>query len=299
MTTTHTQQEQQTSTLRIGVLGAGLMGSAMTRRLLHQGFPVTAWDRDPSHLEPLALRGADAAGSASEVVSSADVVITMLPTAQAVASVVEPLLAQWPRTTIWLQMSSVGATESDELARLASSHDVAQFDAPVSGSTSPAEQGALTILASGPERGRSRVEPVLAALGSRIQWVGETGKGSRLKLAANHWMITMVAALAETMRLCEQMGLDQQQFIALLDGGPLGSSYAVDKLGEMRRHEYPAGFPVRLAVKDLGLVREVGHEGNDEMPLLEAALSRMSAVASRHADDDLAAVYELGRPSAV
>lgn len=294
MTNTHTQQEQ-TSMVRIGVLGAGLMGSAMARRLLHEGFSVTVWDRDRSHLEPLALRGADTASSASEAVSTADIVITMLPTAQAVASVVEPLLPQWPRTTIWLQMSSVGATESDDLARLASGHDLTQFDAPVSGSTHPAEQGALTILASGPEQGRSRVEPVLAALGSRVQWVGETGKGSRLKLAANHWMITMVAALAETMRLCEQMGLDQQQFIALLDGGPLGSPYAVDKLAEMSRHEYPAGFPVRLAVKDLGLVREVVDGGNDEMPLLDAALTQMNAVAPRHADDDLAAVYELGR----
>jgi 3-hydroxyisobutyrate dehydrogenase len=108
-------------------------------------------------------------------------------------------------------------------------------------------------------------------------------------------LLVGIAALAETMRLCEQMGLDQQQFIALLDGGPLGSSYAVDKLGEMSRHEYPAGFPVRLAVKDLGLVREVGHEGNGDMPLLDAALAQMSAVASRHADDDLAAVYELDR----
>ena len=293
MTTTPTQSEQTAAT-RVGLLGVGLMGSAMTHRLLNQGIPVVVWDRDPSHVEPLRSRGADIAGSPGEVVSAADVVITMLPTAEAVVSVVEPLLAQWPRTTIWVQMSSVGATESDELAGLAASHGVIQFDAPVSGSTRPAEEGKLTILASGPDSARPQVEPVLAALGSRIQWVGETGTGSRLKLAANHWMITMVAALAETMHLCESMNLDQQQFVALLDGGPLGSPYALDKLSEMSHHEYPAGFPVRLAVKDLGLVREVAHSAHAEMPLLDAALERMSAVAPTHGDDDLAAVYELG-----
>jgi 3-hydroxyisobutyrate dehydrogenase len=292
MTTTVTEQEQ-TPTTRVGLLGVGLMGSAMTHRLLNQGFPVTVWDRDHSHVEPLGSRGADIAGSPGEVVSAADVVITMLPTAEVVLSVIEPLLSQWPATTIWLQMSSVGATESDELARLAAGHGVIQFDAPVSGSTRPAEAGKLTILASGPDSARPQVEPVLAALASRIQWVGQAGMGSRLKLAANHWMITMVAALAETMRLCERMDLDQQQFIALLDGGPLGSPYAVDKLGEMSRHEYPAGFPVRLAVKDLGLVREVTDSAHVEMPLLDAALRRMSAVAPSHGDDDLAAVYEL------
>jgi 3-hydroxyisobutyrate dehydrogenase len=136
---------------------------------------------------------------------------------------------------------------------------------------------------------------VLAALASRIQWVGEAGMGSRLKLAANHWMITMVAALAETMHVCELMDLDQQQFIALLDGGPLGSSYALQKLDEMRRHDYPAGFPVRLAIKDLELVREVAQTADREMPLLDAALERMVAVAASHNDDDLAAVYERGQ----
>jgi MFS family permease len=96
----------------------------------------------------------------------------------------------------------------------------------------------------------------------------------------------------------ELMGLDQQQFIALLDGGPLGSPYAVDKLGEMTRHEYPAGFPVRLAVKDLGLVREVAESTHEDMPLLNAAFERMSAAAPSHGDDDLAAVYELEAVSA-
>jgi 3-hydroxyisobutyrate dehydrogenase len=278
---------------RVGLLGAGLMGSAMAHRLLNEGIGIIAWDRQPGHVEALGQRGAEVASSAPEVVTGAEVVITMLPTADIVLSVVEPLLAQWPEDTIWLQMSSVGAAESDELARAAAERGVILFDAPVSGSTHPAEEGKLTILASGPESARARVEPVLAALGSRVQWVGEAGMGSRLKLAANHWMITMVAALAETMHLCELMGLDQQQFIALLDGGPLGSSYGLEKLGEMRRHEYPAGFPVRLALKDLQLVREVAKHAQVDMPLLDAALERVGDASRSHGDDDLAAVYEV------
>ena len=105
--------------------------------------------------------------------------------------------------------------------------------------------------------------------------------GSRLKLAANHWMIAMVAALAETMHLCHLMGLEEQQFIDLLDGGPLGSSYGVEKLGEMQRHEYPAGFPVRLALKDLKLVREVASSSGVELPLLDAVLERIGDVENR------------------
>ncbi len=282
---------------RVGLLGIGLMGTAMAHRLLSQGVAVIAWDRAPGHVEALAEHGAEVAGTPGEVVSSADAVITMLPSAAVVLDVVEPLLGEWPEETIWLQMSSVGAPEADQLAQLAAAHGVTLFDAPVSGSTHPAEEGQLTILASGPESARAQVEPIFAALGSRIQWVGEAGMSSRLKLAANHWMIAMVAALAETMHLCELMGLDQQQFVTLLDGGPLGSSYALQKLGEMQSHEYPAGFPVRLALKDLKLVKEVATASGVELPVLGAVLERIGGVEDTHGDDDLAAVYELALPS--
>ena len=282
---------------RVGVLGTGLMGTAMAHRLLNRGVSVIAWDRKPEHAQALAERGADVAGSPGEVVSGAEFVITMLPTADIVLSVVDPLLADWPNETIWLQMSSVGATEADRLVQAAADHDVTLFDAPVSGSTHPAEEGKLTILASGPDSARGRVEPVFEALGSRVQWVGEAGAGSRLKLAANHWMVAMVAALAETMHLCQLMGVEQERFVALLDDGPLGSSYGLEKLGEMQRHEYPAGFPIRLALKDLKLVREVAKDSGVELPVLDAVLERIGDVENSHGDDDLAAVYELKLPT--
>jgi 3-hydroxyisobutyrate dehydrogenase len=98
------------------------------------------------------------------------------------------------------------------------------------------------------------------------------------------------------MHVCQAMGLDQQQFIALLDGGPLGSVYAVQKLDEMRRHEYPAGFPIRLALKDLELVREVEQSSRASMPLLEAVLERFVAASHDLADQDVAAIYELDSP---
>jgi len=217
----------------------------------------------------------------------------MLPTADVVLDVVEPLLDAWPDDTTWLQMSSVGAAEADQLTQVAEAHAVTLVDAPVSGSTHPAEQGQLTILASGPDSARIPVEPIFNALASRVLWVGDAGMGSRLKLAANHWMITMTAALAESMHLCQAMGLDQQQFVALLDGGPLGSSYGMQKLEEMRRHEYPAGFPVRLALKDLQLVREVERSSGSKMPLLDVVLEHFASAGPDLADHDLAAIYEL------
>jgi 3-hydroxyisobutyrate dehydrogenase len=291
-------EDSQPEKLRVGLLGAGLMGSAMAHRLLDQGIPVIAWDRDSEQVRALGGRGAAEASGPGEVVSGAGVVITMLPTAEIVLDVIEPLLEEWPDGTIWVQMSSVGAAEADQLTHAAEAHAVTIVDAPVSGSTVPAEKGQLTILASGPESARTALEPVFAALASRVMWVGEAGMGSRLKLAANHWMITMVAALAESMHLCDAMGLDQRHFVELVDGGPLGSVYAVQKLDEMRRHEYPAGFPVRLALKDLELVHEVEESSRTTMPVLDAVLARFMTAGDDLADQDVAAIYELGGPLA-
>jgi 3-hydroxyisobutyrate dehydrogenase len=291
-------QSPQTNA-RVGLLGVGLMGSAMAHRLLDEGIAVTAWDRDAEHVHDLGGSGGDVAQTPSEVVHGAGVVITMLPTAKVVLDVVGPLLHDWPQDTIWLQMSSVGATEADQLTQAATAHGVTLVDAPVSGSTHPAQEGQLTILASGPDSARAALQPIFDALASRVLWVGAAGMGSRLKLAANHWMITMVALLAESMNLCELMGLDQQQFIALLDGGPLGSAYAMQKLDEMRRHQYPAGFPVRLALKDLQLVSEVERGSSAAMPLLDVAVERFTTASRDLADQDLAAIYELDRPADV
>jgi 3-hydroxyisobutyrate dehydrogenase len=271
------------------------MGSAMGHRLLDQGIEVIAWDRDPEQVTAVEERGARRGEEPAEVVRGAEVVITMLPTAPIVLDVVEPLLEDWPEETIWLQMSSVGAAEADQLVEVSKANDVTLVDAPVSGSTHPAEEGQLTILASGPDSARAPAGPVFEALGSRVLWVGEAGMGSRLKMAANHWMIAMTAALAEAMHLCEAMGLDQQQFVELLDGGPLGSAYGLLKLDEMRRHDYPVGFPVRLALKDLELVREVEQSSKAAMPVLDVVLERYRTANEDHADEDLAAVYEVGR----
>jgi len=281
--------------VRVGLLGVGLMGSAMAHRLLDQGIEVVAWDRSSEQVTAVEERGAKRGDEPAEVVRGADAVITMLPTAPIILDIVEPLLGDWPEETIWLQMSSVGASEADQLVEVARAHDLRLVDAPVSGSTHPAEEGELTILASGPDSARAPVEPVFEALGSRVLWVGEAGMGSRLKMAANHWMIAMTAALAESMHLCEAMGLDQKQFVELLDGGPLGSAYGLLKLDEMRAHDYPVGFPVRLALKDLELVREVEQSSGAPMPLLDATYERFLAADEDHADEDLAAVYEVGR----
>jgi 3-hydroxyisobutyrate dehydrogenase len=138
------------------------------------------------------------------------------------------------------------------------------------------------------------VAPVLSALGQWVIWAGAAGSASRLKLAANHWMLCSLAASAETMLLCEAMGLDQDRFAELLDGGAFSRPYVAERPGEIGRDDHPAGFPVRLALKDIGLLGGAEDASGLEMPILGAALGRYEAVGAGRGDHDAAAAYSVG-----
>ncbi len=137
----------------VAVLGTGIMGSAMARNLVAAGLPTTVWDRSPEATAPLAAAGAVAAASVPDAIRDARVVITMLPDADAVESVLfADGLPPFAPGAVWAQMGTIGVTATTGLAsRLGRARpDVTFVDAPVSGSKGPAEAGQLLILASGP-----------------------------------------------------------------------------------------------------------------------------------------------------
>src|SRR5918994_2915767 len=134
----------------VAVLGTGIMGAGMTRSLLREGFEVTVWNRSTEKARPLADDGAHVAGSASDAVAAADVVITMLFDTDAVAETMEGALDRAREGAVWLQTSTVGVVGTERLAGIARDKGVAMIDAPVLGTKAPAEKGQLVVLASGP-----------------------------------------------------------------------------------------------------------------------------------------------------
>src|SRR5271165_1144655 len=167
--------------VRVAVLGTGIMGSAMARNLVSAGLQTTVWDRSPGATAPLSDAGALVAASPAEAVQDVHVIITMLPTAAVVSSVifdggVAEALADG---AVWAQMGTIGLAETTEiggrLARLRP--DVLFVDAPVSGSKGPAETGQLLILASGPSAATAATAPVFSAIGRKTVWLGGAGQG--------------------------------------------------------------------------------------------------------------------------
>jgi 3-hydroxyisobutyrate dehydrogenase len=297
----NSEQQTEETVSRVAVLGTGIMGSAMARNLVAAGLSTTVWDQTPSATAPLLEGGASVAASAAQAARDAQVVITMLPTADAVTAVVFDggVAGAFAPGVLWAQMGTIGVSATTDLAvRLARLRpDVFFLDAPVSGSKGPAESGQLLILASGPPQARPAVRPVFDAIGRRTLWLGDAGQGSRMKLVVNSYLSVLIEGVAETLALARRLGIDIAQLNAAIEGGPLDAPVAEAKLHKMESGDFAPEFPLQWALKDVDLA--LGAAGDVRMPLL-AALSRQwqAAVESGHGRQDIsAAVLALSDPA--
>mgnify|MGYP001179683551 CR=1 FL=1 len=276
----------------VAVLGTGIMGSAMARNLAGAGLPTTMWDRPPSATAPLADAGALVAASPEEAIAGARLVITMLPTAEVVESVIfgDGVAEAFSNRAVWVQMGTIGIAATAELAgRLGQVRpDVMFVDAPVSGSKAPAEAGQLLILASGPHEAEEIVRPAFSVIGRKTVWLGEAGQGSRMKLVVNAYMSTLIEGVAEALELASQLGIDDAKLAGAIEDGPLDAAIADAKLHKMARGDFAPEFPLEWALKDVDLA--IAAAGDDTLPLL-AALSRQwhAAVDAGHGREDVSA----------
>jgi 3-hydroxyisobutyrate dehydrogenase len=263
----------------VAVIGTGTMGKAMAGRLLGAGVEVRVWSRHSASTLPLVDLGATAYEEAADAVK-ANVVITMLPTAQATADVMIDGhgLAAMPPDSIWVQMATIGIEETERLAGQVRvvRPDVTFVDAPVSGSRVPAETGQLLILASGPESAAGPLDPVFAVLGRATIWLGAAGAGSRMKLVLNTWLAFQTEGAAESAALAERLGVPTAALFAALSGNPLASPYALAKLTRMVEEDYRPDFALDWALKDLDLV--VSEAGPGVAPVASAIADRWRAV---------------------
>jgi 3-hydroxyisobutyrate dehydrogenase len=279
----------------VAVLGAGgTMGLPIARNLARAGFAVRAWNRSADKAQPLAQDGVELFDTPAEATAGAAVVLTMVADADAVTACMdgpEGGLSTAGAGAVWLQMSTIGERGTERCQQLARDRELAFIDAPVLGTKQPAEDGALVILGSGPDELRERMAPIFDVLGSRTMWVGEAGAGTKLKVAINSWIVTVVEGGAETIALAQGLGLDPALVFEALEGGPLDLPYLRMKGKAIIEGNFAPSFKLSLAAKDAGLVEESAKRRHLDLPLMSTVRQRLDEGAERHGDKDMCATY--------
>lgn len=237
---------------RIAVLGIGMMGYPMARRLCQAGHAVSVWNRDRRKAERLLADGARLADSPADAVADADFVVTLLSDGAAVADVLfaQGAAAAMTPGALLIDMSSIMPSQAREHASRLEVMGLRHLDAPVSGGTVGAEQGTLAIMAGGDAADFSRAAPVFAALGRATQ-VGPHGAGQLAKLANQMIVGITIGAVAEALLLCQQGGADPGRVREAISGG-FADSRILQVHGErMVGRDFAKRGSMQVQLKDL------------------------------------------------
>ena len=264
---------------KVAFLGTGLMGFPMSCRLVSAEFPVTVWNRTAAKAAPLAEQGAKVAETPIDAVRDADIVITMLTDGAAVSDALfdEGAADAMRPGTLVIDMSSIKPIEARAHAKRLAKRSIGHLDAPVSGGTLGAVEGALAIMVGGEEADFERAQPVLAVLG-RATLVGPSGAGQLAKLANQAIVAINIGGVAEALLLAAAGGADPAAVRDAIRGG-FAESRILEVHGErMIERNFVPGGQIKVHIKDLNNILDAAHEAGLRLPISQTLLELMKAV---------------------
>jgi 3-hydroxyisobutyrate dehydrogenase len=284
-----------TNGLSVGFIGLGKMGRPMSLNILKKGFPLTVSNRSRRVVDEVASQGATAAGGPAEVAEKTDVVCLCLPVPATVDEVVlgsgGVLEAIRPGSVV-LDFSTIGPGTCRAVAEKLREKDCWYLDAPVSGGTTGAEAGTLTVMVGGERAQYERVLPVLEAVGRKIVYAGPVGAGAVVKLMNQLLVAINLAGAAEAMVLGVKAGVDPQLLYDTISSATGNSAQLSRNFPDMIfKGKFDPMFSVDLLHKDVGLGLEVGKDTRVRMLMSALALQILEeAREAGHGEEDIAAV---------
>jgi len=278
---------------RLGFVGIGYMGRPIARRLLESGFKLTAFDRDPSKAEELIRYGGIVAKSVSELSSSCNVVMSCLPSDEAVLEIYGGpggVFANARRGSLVIDLSTVYPETSRQLSRQGSEHGVEALDVTISGSTPAAENGLLTLFGGGKQECFDGAEPIFRVISHKYFYVGPSGSGATMKLVVNTLLGIGMQAIAEAVALGEKAGLNRNRVLDVLSRTAVVAPAHVGKLERAMKSDYSPQFPIRLMNKDFGLILNLAAAVGARMPATGAAFEVNARQSEQQQEQDFSAV---------
>ena len=284
----------------IGVIGLGIMGSAMAQELIRHGHPVVGYDIDRGCVQRFKAMGGKPLASAAAVALRADAVITSLATSAALAATVDAMAgARWPagrKPPLLIETSTLPLADKARTQEALRRIGMAVLDCPISGTARRMEQRAWTIYCSGSKAGYKQAVPILQAFTDSLPYVGAFGNGTKMKFAANHLVAIYNVAYAESITLARKLGLDAADVLALFAPSPvLGTGVMRMRMPFMVDRQYlPATMKVEVWQKDMQVIGDMAKAVACPTPLFTACVPiYTAAMAQGLALEDTASVSEV------
>jgi 3-hydroxyisobutyrate dehydrogenase len=240
---------------KVAFVGLGAMGSRMAANLLKAGHDVTVYDLVPEATKKLASSGAKATGSPREAAEGKEFVITMVRDDEASQQVwldaTHGALAGMKPGAVAIESSTLTPAWIRELGNAISKTGIDLLEAPVSGSTPQAENAELVFLIGGDVQTMKHAEPLLEALGSRIEHAGPLGAGALAKLVTNTLMGVQLTTIAEMIGMLKRQGVDPKGVLDAVAATALWNPHLTSDTQSMLSGNFETHFPIKLLAKDL------------------------------------------------
>jgi 3-hydroxyisobutyrate dehydrogenase-like beta-hydroxyacid dehydrogenase len=276
----------------VGVIGLGIMGSAMAGNVVRAGFPVIGYDVLAARRSAMSKAGVQAKRSTKEVAKSASMLITSLPSAQALHDVAAEIADAARRGQIVIETSTLPIADKEEARGALARRGITLLDCPLSGTGAQARVRDVVVFASGARLAYARVVPVLEAFARAHYFLGAFGAGSKMKFVANLLVAIHNVSTAEAMVLGMKAGLDPATMVKVLSDGA-GSSRMLQVRGPMMvEGEYSAAaMKVGVWQKDMKIIGEFARQLDCPTPLFAATTPIYNAaMALGFAESDTASV---------
>ena len=274
--------------LKLGWIGLGRMGEAMTKRLLKQGCDLSVWNRTRSKAEPLVEYGAKLVAGKTDL-ATCDIVFTMVSTTDDLKEVLfgaGGLLSSQAKPKMVVDSSSISQEGSVEVRAELERRGIAYLCAPVSGNANVVKAGKLLVVASGPKAAYEQVKPYLAMFGRSEMWVGEGELARIWKIAHNTMFGVIIQSLCEITVLAEKAGIPRHIFLASINDSVLGSMYTRYKTPTLVNLGFDhVTFTPKLLLKDMDLGMSTAKAYGVPMPAAAATRESIAGLVGRGYDE--------------
>ena len=276
--------------MKIAFIGLGNMGSHMARHLLRAGHDITVWNRTLSKADELRAKGAKVGKSAGQAVKDAEAVVTMLADDHAVESAVlhsGGVLDHLPKGAVHISMSTISVALSQKLAEEHGKHGQQYIAAPVFGRPEAAEAGKLFVVAAGDKSAVERCKPLLELLGQRVFVIGDKPEMANVvKLSGNFLIASVIESLGEAIALTRKYGIDPHDYVEFLTNSLFAAPIYKTYGGIIAEEKYqPAGFKLRLGLKDVRLALAAAEAVDAPLPFASMLRDHMLTAIGRGMED--------------